>query len=75
MVKGPSPERRATARLRLTDAVLVAQQAGEARGSAEFPGQRTLLARPVERLPKMILGRRRGSGRILRQKELAFDAH
>jgi hypothetical protein len=27
---------------RLTDAVPVAQQAGEARGRAEFPGQRTL---------------------------------
>ena len=51
---------------RLIDAVPVAQQAGEALGSAEFPGQRTLLARPVERLPKMILGRRR-SGRALQQ--------
>jgi hypothetical protein len=34
---------------RLTDAVPVTQQAGEARSSAEFPGQRTLSARPVER--------------------------
>ena len=41
----------------------IAQQAGEARGSAELPGQRTLSARPVERLPEVMLGRRRGSGR------------
>ena len=31
-------------------------------------------ARPVERLPEVILGRRRGSGRALQQKQLALDA-
>src|ERR1700722_8497842 len=38
----------------------ISQKPGEARGSAKFPGQRTLSARPVERLPEVILGRRRG---------------
>ena len=46
---------------RLADAVAVAQQAGEARGSTQLPRVRPLPARPVERLPKVILGRRRGS--------------
>ena len=31
-------------------------------------------ARPVERLPEVILGHRRGSGCALQQKQLAFDA-
>ena len=31
-------------------------------------------ARPVERLPEVILGHRRGSGCALKQKQLAFDA-
>ena len=30
--------------------------------------------RPVERLPEVTLGRRRGSGRALQQKKLALDA-
>jgi hypothetical protein len=33
-----------------------------------------LPARPVERLPEVILGHRRGSGCALQQKQLAFDA-
>jgi hypothetical protein len=37
---------------RLTDAVPVAQQRGEARSSAEFPGQRTL---PIRALAEVIL--------------------
>jgi hypothetical protein len=41
---------------RLTDAVPVAQQPGEARRGAEFPGQRTL---PIRALPKVILRRLR----------------
>jgi len=54
--------------------ILVAQQPGEARGDAQFPGQSSLPARPTERLPVMIFGRRRGPGRALQQKKLAFDA-
>src|SRR5205085_9477870 len=53
---------------------LVAQQPGEARRGAEFPGQRTLSARPVERLPEVILGRRHRSGPALKQQKLPLDA-
>ena len=61
-------------RLRVGGTALIAQQPGEARGGAQFPGQRALPARPVERLPEVILGRCRGSGRALQQKKLALDA-
>ena len=49
------------------------QQPGEARGGP-FPGEGTLPAHPIERLPEVILGHRRGSGCALQQKRLAFDA-
>src|ERR1700693_1119844 len=35
---------------------LIAQQPGEARGGAQFPGERALPARPVERPPEVVLG-------------------
>src|SRR5258705_14007226 len=54
--------------------VQITQQPREARCRAEFPGQRTLLTGPVERLPEVILGRRRGSGLALQQQKLALDA-
>jgi hypothetical protein len=57
-----------------TVSALLAQQLGEARGGAEFPRQRALAARPVERLPEVALGRRRGSGLALQQQKLALDA-
>ena len=53
---------------------LIAQQPGEARGVGQFPGEGTLPARPIERLPEVILGHHRGSGRALQQNQLAFDA-
>src|ERR1700738_1989492 len=61
-------------RNRLCGPMLVAQQPGEARGGAQFPGQGSLPVRPVERLPQVTLGRRRGFGRVLQQNELALDA-
>jgi hypothetical protein len=59
---------------RLCGPIVVAQQPGEARGSAQFPGQGALPARPTERLLVVIFGRRRSSGSSLQQKKLAFDA-
>ena len=53
---------------------LIAQQSGKARGGAQFPRERALPARPVERLSEVTLGRRRGSRRVLHQKKLALDA-
>src|SRR5436305_8313341 len=50
---------------------LLAQQPGKARGGAQFEGKHTLPTHPVERLPEEMLGRRRGCGRALQQKELA----
>src|SRR5580692_3819640 len=61
-------------RNRLCGPILVAQQPGEARGGAQFPGQGSLLARRTERLLVVIFGRRRGSGSLLQQKKLASDA-
>jgi hypothetical protein len=61
-------------RNRLCGPILVAQQPCEARGGAQFPGQRTLPARPVERLPVVIFGRRHGSGSSPQQQKPAFDA-
>jgi hypothetical protein len=40
----------------IADSALIAQQPSKARGSAQFPGQRTLPAPPIKRLPEMILG-------------------
>jgi len=56
-------------------AALVSQQASEACGDTQFPGQRALPARPVERLLEVILGRCRGSRCALQQQKLALDAH
>jgi hypothetical protein len=53
---------------------LIGPQPGKARCGAQFPGQRTWPARPIERLPEMILGRRRRSKCALQQEELALDA-
>src|ERR1700730_220471 len=61
-------------RNRLCGPMLVAQQPGEARGGAQFPGQGSLSARPTERLLVVIFGRRRGSESSLQQKKLAFGA-
>src|ERR1700730_15344994 len=61
-------------RNRLCGPILVAQQPGEARGGAQFPGQGALPARPTERLLVVIFGRRRGYESSLQQKKLAFDA-
>jgi len=44
---------------RIGESTLIAQQPGKARGGAQFPGERALPARPVERLPEMALSRRR----------------
>ena len=54
--------------------MLVSPKPRETRGGAQFPGQGSLPARPVERLPEVILGRRRGSGSALQQQKLALDA-
>src|ERR1700719_1233159 len=59
---------------RLCGPILVVQQLREARGGAQFPAQGSLPARPTERLPVVIFGRRRGSGPSLQQQKLAFDA-
>src|ERR1700738_5479015 len=61
-------------RNRLCGPILVVQQLREARGGAQFPAQGFLPARPTERLPVVIFGRRRGSGPSLQQQKLAFDA-
>ena len=53
---------------------LIEEQLREARGGAQFPGPGALPARPVERLPKVMLGRCRGAGRALQQQQLALDA-
>ena len=53
---------------------LMVQQMCKARGGAQFPGQRALPARPVERLTEVILGRCRGAGRPLQQQQFALDA-
>jgi hypothetical protein len=58
----------------ISGTALISQQPGEARGGGQFPGAGTLPARRLERLPEMILGRHRGSGCALQQKQLAFDA-
>ena len=58
----------------ISGTALIAQQPGEARGGGQFPGEGALAARPVERLPEVILGHHRGFGRALQQKQLAFDA-
>ena len=44
-------------RRRIGGTVLTTQQPGKARGGAQFPGQGTLPARPVERLAEAIIGR------------------
>src|SRR5271166_2600505 len=58
---------------RLVAPSLVAPQSRKARGAAQFPGERALPARPVERLLELTLGRRCGSRRTLQQKKLALD--
>jgi len=55
-------------RNRLCGPIAVAQQPGEARSGAQFPGQGALPARPTKRLLVVIFGRRRGFGRALQQK-------
>src|SRR4029077_13679298 len=59
---------------RISRTTLIAQQPGKARSGAQFPRERALPARPVEGLPEMTLGRRRGSRRALQQNKLALDA-
>jgi hypothetical protein len=58
----------------ISGTALIPQQPGEARGGGQFPGEGTLRARRVERLPEVILGHHGGSGCALQQKQLAFDA-
>jgi hypothetical protein len=53
---------------------LIAKKASEACGGAQFPGARALPARPVDRLPEVIVGCGRRAVRGLQQKKLAFDA-
>jgi hypothetical protein len=50
------------------------QQAGEARDSAEFPGQRTLSAGPIERLPEKVLRRLLDGRSALQQEKFALKA-
>jgi hypothetical protein len=52
---------------------LVTQKLGQARSGAQFPGQGVLPARPIERLPKVFLGRCHRPVTIL-QQQLTFDA-
>jgi hypothetical protein len=61
-------------RYRISGTAMIAQQPGKARGGAQFPVQDALLACPVERLPEVILGRRRGSWCALQQKKLASQS-
>jgi hypothetical protein len=56
----------------IRDTALIAQQPGQAGCSAQFPGQGALPERPVERLPKVILGRCLGCGRGLQPKQLTL---
>jgi hypothetical protein len=70
---GEAAVNRPQQRARLRNPLLVSPKPREARGGAQFPGQGSLPARPVERLPEVVLGRRRASGLTLQQQKLAFD--
>ena len=55
-------------------AVSAPPEPGEAGGRAQFPAQGSLPVRPIERLPKLVFGRRRSTGVAPQEKELALDA-
>src|SRR5580692_5750833 len=58
----------------LDAAVLLVPQPSQADRCAQFPGQSALSARPVERLPEVILGCNRRPVRSLQDKKLALEA-
>src|SRR5258705_12115125 len=57
----------------LGDSTLILLQACKACGCSQLPWQGALPACPIERLQKVLLGRRRGLRRTLPQNEFAFD--
>jgi hypothetical protein len=71
---GKPVEDRLEDRHRIRRTALIAQQPGRAYGGAQFPGHGALPPCPTQRLPVVIFGRRRGSGRALQQQKLAPDA-
>ena len=71
---GKPVEDRLEDRHRIRGTALIARQPGKAYGGAQFPGQGALPPCLTQRLPVVIFGRRRGSGRALRQQKLAPDA-
>src|SRR5438093_691743 len=54
----------------ISGTALIAQQLGEARSGGSSQERAPCRRAPVERLPEVILGHRRGSGWALQQKQL-----